>query len=268
MPSISWKLAVAAGDAATGPSTSLEHVEVVDRVLEQGARAGLGQDRPARSTRSCPGSGCTGRRGTRRSSTRPLSGSATRALQQHERRRVAQHEPDLVDDAGPLDRRRPSPWRPARSTPAASRRRPPARARRAVVHQPGVLGGPRADVDGVAASRGPRPPSRTPWPRWPARTARARSSSGSYTPAQATSAPDDVQRLGVVRGDQPCPEEPHPHGTSREGSRNVSAFPGHAGRAAASLAGAPSLAIVCRCRTAVGNVESARKVSHLQSDSH
>ena len=78
MPSSPWKLADRAAHLGDRPDQELDDVEVVDRVLEEGAARPWPACRRATSRRTSP---CTGMYWSSRKTTlitRPLSGSATR----------------------------------------------------------------------------------------------------------------------------------------------------------------------------------------------
>ena len=184
----------------------------MDRVLEEASRPRPWSRRPARSSGTCPGSGCTGRPAARRPCGRPARGSARSSR--------------TMVKAG--ERRRTSPtWlvTPASWTTAVSRR-----------SASGQVGGQRllaehglAPFDRVDARRrgGPRsrcrrtrrrpashdllgrrrttvapPPSR----RRPA----ARSGSGSWTATTSVSTRRQLEHQEVEPGDVPGPDEPDP----------------------------------------------------------
>ena len=82
------------------PEHPVDDVEVVDRVLDERPAARLVHVRCARSSRTCPGSGSTGRRAGSSAIGFPYRPDWTISATFAEHRRVAQHQPDLVRHRG------------------------------------------------------------------------------------------------------------------------------------------------------------------------
>ena len=204
------------GSSLIGPTTDgdraeqpLEHVEVVDRVLEQRARAGLGRVGPPGRRRTGPGSGCTGRRGTRPPSPGRLGSSARWPQRTRTPASGAAPGPTWLTTPARrhgVDHRR----RPSRGRRRAASRRTPARPRSATAStRRGCSDGPGADVHRVEPVEhlvlGARPAcsarARERRPAWPGR---------GRTPRRSRRRRPRCEHLAVVVGDEPAAEEPDP----------------------------------------------------------
>ena len=196
----------------------LQHVEVVDRVLEQGARAGLGDvAAPRRPVAALHRDELVvAEHHAHRSPARGVGGDR---LQEPERGRVPEHEPDLIHHAGALHRlgHRPHGLE-VDGQRLLTEHGQPSLGRGG--DEPGMLGGPRADIDGIAALEhlllglAHRCPARE---RKVPRSVGIRVEHSGPTHVRVR----DVERLRVIRRDEPGAEEPHPGRHRRDRTRGV-----------------------------------------------